>query len=340
MLGRAPPKTTDVALDLGSTHVRLVVKGRPEPFEVATAVAIQSSDAGRQATAFGAEARRMQGRTAGNVKIVQPVRGGVIDDYEATGHLLRHLLAEAPARRPWGPSALIAVPFEASEAERRALQECARSAGIREVHLIDAALATALGAQLPLLSPVGSMVVSVGGGRAEVAVHSLGGVVVRRTSRVAGDELDRRISQWLRRTQHLMIGEPTAERIKIDVGAASRDAAPRQIRVRGRDLSSGAAKAVDVSSDDVASAVEAGITHLRDLVLEVLAATPPELCADILASGVILAGGASQLRGLETVLSEATGLPFLRSELGGRCVARGLGAVLDAPELFTRLVEV
>lgn len=338
-LRRARTKSAELGLDLGSTHTRLVLRGRGEPYEVASTIALQASDAGRQVAAVGAEAKRMAGRASGQLRIVQPVRGGVIADYEATGHLLKHLLDQVPPHRPWGPAMVIAVPFDATEAERRALQESTRAAGVREAYLLDATLAAALGAQLPVLEARGSMVVSVGGGLSEVAVLSLGAAVVRRTTKVAGEDLDRRIGQWLRRHHQIMVGEPTAERIKLDVGAAQRGGPAQAVRIRGRDLGTGAPKTVDVSTDDVATAVEGAVTHLRDLVLEVLAATPPELCADILASGVILTGGASQLRGLDRVLSEATGLPVLRSELAGRSVARGLSMVVDQPELLHRLLS-
>ncbi len=288
--------------------------------------------------AHGAEARRLLGRTAADTKVVQPVRGGAISDYEASEHLLGHVLAGVGGRALLRPRVIIAVPTEASEVEKRALQESARAAGAREVVLVSSAISAALGAQLPVFDPVGSMVVNVGGGRTEVAVLSLGGLVSHEAIRLGGEALDGLLVQWLRRQHNLMVGEPTAERIKLEIGAAMQPSRLQMMRVRGRDLSTGAPSTLDLHGGHVAEAISEGVIAIRDTVLSVLANTPPELSADIHGSGVLLVGAAGQLPDLDTVLGEATGLPFLLADAPGQAIARGLSEMLADPELYERAV--
>jgi rod shape-determining protein MreB len=338
MLSASRGTTADLALDLGSSRTRVVVRSQGLVRDVPTVVALQSGPNGRTASAVGEEAHRMLGRTSTGTQVVRPVRGGVITQFEAAEHLLRHLVRESLPRARH-PRLLTAVPTDASEVERRAMQESARAAGGREVHHIPSVLAAALGAQLPIFEPVGTMLLDVGAGRTEVSVISLGGLVVQRTVHVGGDTFDAHLVAWLKRTKDLLIGEPTAERVKIEVGGALPPRHARRVRIRGRDLKTGAPSTFDIDGHHIAEALQDVTSAIRKGVLAVLSKTPPEVCADIQGSGVILTGDGARLSGLDTLLSEATGLPFLLAEEPGRCVARGLQQVLDSNELYDRLVH-
>lgn len=323
--------TADVGLDLGSTTTRAVARGG-QRLTLPSLVAIQHGPTGRSAVAFGEEARKLVGRTSGDTKVLQPVRGGVIQDYEASEHLLRHVLSALGGGAR--PRLLVTVPPDATEPERRALQESARAAGCRDVRLVNAVLAQAVGAQLPVREPQGSMIVAIGGGRTDVAVVSLGGIVVRRGLRVAGEAMDAALAQWLRRHHQIMIGGPTAERIKLDVGAAQSPAHVQQTRVRGRDLGSGAPVVLDVLGAHVAEAVAEVVGRIRDGVVETLRETPPDLAADVLERGVMLTGGGSRLRELDTVLRHAAGVAFLHADRPEDAAVDGLATLLDDAALL------
>jgi rod shape-determining protein MreB len=331
---RKPARPT-IALDLGSVSTRVVAAERGLVADLPSVVALQDGNDGRRAVAVGGKAHELLGRGVPGLRVVQPIRGGLIEDYEASEHLLRHALEQGGGA---APRILVAVPFDATETERRALQSAARAAGAAEVEVVAAPLAAAIGAQLHVREPVGAMVVLVGGGRTEIAVVSLGGIVVRRSLRVAGEAMDAHLVAWLRRRHHVMVGAPTAERVKLDVGAARPTERPTQTRIRGRDLSTGAPVVLDVSSNDVADAVREPVERIRDAVLDALRETPPELCADVLASGVILVGGGARLAGLDLVLRDATGLPILHAEHPEHAVAHGLARLLDDAGLHEDVV--
>ncbi len=334
-LRRRPP---DIAVDLGTSHTRIWVRGSGVVVDEPTVVATHRGARGREVVAVGAEAREMIGRTPAGTEVVRPVRGGVVADFEATEQLLTVLLRRALGRTMRRPRIVVCVPSTTTEVERRAVQESARSAGAREVALLPTAMCAAAGAGLPIKEPVGSVIVDVGGGRTEVAVVSLGGMVVYRSARVAGDAMDDAITAWLRAEHDVDVGTSTAEGIKITVGGAMDLEGPvlRTI-VRGRDLQGGGPRELGLTSTEVVKALAVPVAAVRDALLEVLAETPPELSADLVDRGVLVCGGAARLRGLSAVLRDASGLAVLEAEQPETAVARGAGELMEDQELFDRV---
>lgn len=334
---RTPP--VDVAIDLGTANLRIAVRGRGIVFDQPAAVATRRGVRGDDTVAVGEAAHKMWGRTPPGTEVVRPVRQGVIADFAQAEILLRHALKEAKAGGLLRPRALVAVPGSLQDVDRRAIQEVARQAGARDVVLLSAGLAAAVGADLPVLDPVGSMVVDVGAGRTEVVVVSLGGAVVRRSLPTAGDDMDRAVADHLARTHDLEIAGRTAEALKTRIGCATPPNHGGRMRVRGRDTGSGAPRELDVTTDDLVAALAPVVVTLRQAVVDALADTPPELAADIVDRGILLSGGASALRGLDRVLRGVTELPVLALEHPGRAVITGAARVLDDLALFERLTE-
>lgn len=332
-----PRVAADLAVDLGTSTTRVVVRGRGLVTEAPTVVATQQGPRGRSVVAVGADARRMIGRTPAGMTVVRPVRNGVVADFEATEQLLRHLLAAAGARSIFRPRVLVCIPSGTTEVERRAVQESARAAGAREVYLVATSMAAAIGAGLPVGEPVGSLIIDAGAGRTNVGLTSLGGLVVRKSLDIAGDTLDEAIRSWMRRNHSLEIAERTAETLKHHVGAAIPHAEPLKMRIRGRDTVAGAPRELDVTTAQIAEAIEAPVNQIRRCVLEALREAPPELSADICDRGLLLCGGSSALRELDTLLREDTGLPVLHTDDPARCVARGAGRLLEDAELCERV---
>lgn len=330
----------DLAVDLGTAFTRIVVRGRGLVLEAPTVVATQQGARGRTVVAVGDEARRMLGRTPTGMSVVRPVRGGVVADFEATEQLLGWALRQIGSRSLFRPRVLVCVPSGTTEVERRAVQECTRAAGAREVLLVPTAMAAAVGAGLQIDEPVGSLVVDIGAGRTDMGVVSLGGLVARSSMEVAGELLDDAIRSWLRRNHSLEIAERTAETLKQHVGAASPRAEARQMRIRGRDVVASAPRELDVTTADVTEALGAPVGRIRRALLDLLKETPPELSADLVDRGVLLCGAGSQLRELDVVLREDTGLTVLRVEDPGRCVARGAAALLEDPALCARVAAI
>lgn len=334
MAGRV---AADLAVDLGTACTRLVVRGRGLVLEAPTVVATQQGARGRAVVAVGDEARRMLGRTPAGMAVVRPVRGGVVSDFEATEQLLAWLFGQAGGRSLFRPRVLVCVPSGTTEVERRAVQESARAAGAREVLLVPTAMAAAIGAGLEVTEPVGSLVLDVGAGRTDVGLVSLGGLVKRQSVEVAGHALDEAIRSWVRRNHSLEIAERTAETLKLHVGAAWPRAEARSMRVRGRDVVASAPRELDVTTADVAEALSAPVGRIRRALLDVLRDTPPELSADLCDRGVLLCGAGSQLRELDAVLREDTGVGVLRVDDPGRCVARGAASLLQDATLCDRV---
>ncbi len=333
----------ELAIDLGSSTTRIAIRGRGVVLEEPTVVATELGVRGREVVAVGSEAREMIGRTPAGITVVRPVRQGVVADFEATERLLERLLARVVGRSLVKPRVLVCIPAETTEVQRRAVQEATRAAGAREVSLIPGVMAAAIGAELPVSRPVGSLVVDTGGGRTEAGVISLGGLVVRRSAAVGGDDADEAIAAWAGDRFGVTIGERTAEAIKQRIGAAISEAGeergrPMQMRVRGRDKATGTPREIDLTAHDIASALTAVVAVVRQVVLDTLRETPPELAADIVDRGLILCGGGAALRGLDVLLRTDTGLPVLRAEDAPRCAARGAGLVLDDRALFERVV--
>ena len=327
----------EVAVDLGSSNTRVWMRGQPNMVDAPTVVATQAGPHGREVVATGEEARGMLGRAPADTEVVRPVRGGVIADFEATEQLLRTLIRTASSRSLLRPRILVCIPSGTTEVERRAVQECARAAGGREVIPVVTSIAAAIGADLPVTEPVGSLIVDIGGGRTGVAVTSLGGVVVGRSVRVGGDAMDEAITHHLRQRHNLVIGPRTAEAIKLEIGGATPN--DGEMRVRGRDMGAGFPREVSLTGEEVAGALAEPITRIRQTVLDTLRETPPELSADIATHGLFLCGGASLLPGLDEVLREATGLPVLRPAEPLLCVINGASKLMHDVLMLHRVTE-
>jgi rod shape-determining protein MreB len=333
-------QSPNFAVDLGTSHTRIASRGGAILVDVPTVVATAQRSRGREVVAVGDEARKMVGRTPEGTRVVRPVRRGVVADFEATEQLLRALLLQLGNTGLRKPRLLISTPTGVTEVERRAVMDSAKAAGAGHVLLVPSPVCAALGADLPVHEPVGSMVVDLGGGRAHVAVLSLGGMVVHRSLAIAGDDLDEAIAAALRNRSGLAVGERSCETLKLRVGTLIPELHhDLHMRVRGRDLGSGHPVELDITADDLAQALTPPTDQIRALVREVLAETPPELAADIVERGMILCGGTSLLRGLDARLRDDTGLPVLQAEAPTLAVARGAARLLDDPALLARLAS-
>ncbi|MFN7143977.1 MAG: rod shape-determining protein [Myxococcota bacterium] len=330
----------DIAIDLGTANTLVYATGRGIVVDEPSVVAMMKGPGQTvgKVLAVGTEAKRMVGRTPGNIVAHRPLKDGVIADFEITESMLRYFITAALGKRTFvHPRMVVCIPFGITEVEKRAVQESARSAGAREVFLVPEPLAAALGAGLPITEPIGSMVVDIGGGTTEVAVISLGGIATSQSLRVAGDQMDEAIASYVKRRFNCLIGERTAEEIKLAVGCASPMREIRTIHVKGRDIGSGVPRQFELTSDDAAEALQDCIAQIIEAVRSTLEQTPPELAADIIDQGLVLAGGGSLLANLDEVLRDATGLPVLVAEDALRCVALGAGETLENAELLRRL---
>lgn len=321
----------DIAIDLGTANTLLYVKGRGiisnEPSVVAVA---QASNGNQQVVAVGHEAKQMLGKCPGEIRAVRPLKDGVIADFAVTEAMLRYFIQKAHNRRTFvKPRMVICIPFGVTEVEKRAVRESAENAGASEVHLIEEPLAAAIGANLPITEPSGNMIVDIGGGTTEVAVISLAGIVISQSVKVGGDRWDEAIVNHVRKRHNLLIGERSAERIKIEIGNAWPDDDIRYMAVRGRDLMAGIPKEITIDSDEIREALTEPVDMVVEAVLGTLERTPPELAADIVDKGIVLAGGGARLWGLDRLLSERTGLPVVVCEDPLCAVAVGSGKVLE-----------
>ena len=318
----------DMGIDLGTANTLVHVRGRGVLLREPSVVAINSED--RSPLAVGVEAKRMLGRTPGSIIAVRPLKDGVIADFEQTEAMLRYFTHKVH-RRKWflGPQVIIGVPSGVTEVERRAVRSAAQRAGARWVGLIEEPMAAAIGAGLPVAEPVGSMIVDIGGGTTEVAVISLGGVVTHRSLRVAGDEMDEAIISYVRRVHNLLIGDRTAEEVKINIGSAYPMEEERTMEIRGRDLVSGLPRSAVLTSSEVREAIAEPVSQVVETVKETLESTPPELSADIMDRGIILAGGGALLRGLDRLLAVETEMPVHTAEDPLTCVVMGAGRVVE-----------
>ena len=320
--------SSDIGVDLGTASVLVYVKGKGIVLREPSVVAI-NKDTGR-IIAVGEEARRMLGRTPGNIVATRPLREGVIADYEVTEKMLRYFINKANGKR-WffRPRVMVCIPSGVTGVEERAVRQAAIQAGARTAHLIEEPLAAALGAGIDISEPSGSMVVDIGGGTSDVAVLSLGGIVVSRSIRVGGDKFDEAIVRYIRKEFNLMIGERTGEEIKVEIVTAfPQKTGERVMQIRGRDLISGLPKAVTVSSHQIYHAIAEPLEAVVGAVKEVLEITPPELAADIVNKGIVMTGGGALLNGLDTLLSQETGLPVYVADDAISCVAQGTGKAL------------
>ncbi len=326
----------DIAIDLGTANTLLYVKGKGivsnEPSVVAVA---QGRNGTQNVLAVGHEAKQMLGKTPGEIRAVRPLKDGVIADFAVTEAMLRYFIQKAHNRRTFvKPRMVICIPFGVTEVEKRAVRESAENAGASEVYLIEEPLAAAIGANLPITEPSGNMIVDIGGGTTEVAVISLNGIVISRSVKVGGDRWDDAIVNHVRKRHNLLIGERTAERIKMQIGNAWPEEVAETVTVKGRDLTDGIPKEICIDSDEVREAMAESVSLVVEAVLGTLEQTPPELAADIVDKGIVLAGGGAQLRGLDRLLSERTGLPVVVCDDPLCAVAIGSGAVLEKMELL------
>lgn len=326
--------SNDLSIDLGTANTLIFVRGEGivlnEPSVVA--VRMDRGPGGPQTVAaVGSEAKQMLGRTPGNIRTVRPLKDGVIADFTMTEQMLQHFIKKAHSSRVLRPSprVLVCVPCSSTQVERRAIKESAEGAGARDVFLIDEPMAAAIGAGIPIHEARGSMVLDVGGGTSEVAVLSLNGIVYSSSVRTGGDHFDESIINYVRRTYGTLIGESTAERIKIQIGCAYEDREVRELNVSGRNLAEGVPRMVTLNSNEVLEALSEALSGITDAVKTALEQTPPELCADVAETGIVLTGGGALLRGLDKLLMQETGLPVIIAEDPLTCVARGGGKALE-----------
>jgi rod shape-determining protein MreB len=322
--------SNDIGIDLGTANTLVYVRDRGIVLREPSVVAVQSGT--NKVLSVGDEAKRMLGRTPANIVAVRPMKDGVIADFEVTEAMLRHFIRKAHGRRTIfrpRPRVVIAVPSGITEVEKRAVKESAMRAGAREVFLIEEPMAAAIGCGLPVQEAAGNMIVDIGGGTTEVALISLAGIVFSRSVRVAGDELDEAIMQYMKRAYNLMIGERTAEEIKIKIGSAYPMDKETTMEVKGRDLVAGLPKTLSITSQEVREALLEPISTIVESVRVTLERCPPELSADLVDRGLVLAGGGALLRGLDKLLSEETGLPVHVAEDPLSAVAEGTGRALQ-----------
>lgn len=317
-----------VGIDLGTANILIYVKGKGIVLREPSVVAVDKDT--DKILAIGQDAREMIGRTPGNIIAIRPLRDGVIADYEMTESMIRHFLEKVIGRSfLFRPKVMICVPTGVNDVEKRAVQEAADQAGAKHTELIEEPIAAALGAGIDISEPMGSMVVDIGGGTCDVAVISLGGIVVGESLRVAGDKFDSDIEFYIKKEYSLMIGERTAESIKIKVGAAYPGARRESMSVRGRDVISGLPKTIDVESDEIAKALHDSVESIVTCVKNVLEKTPPELAADIMDHGIVLTGGGSMLYGLADLIRKETNIPAMLADDPLSCVAIGTGKALE-----------
>ncbi len=320
--------SNDIGIDLGTANTLVYVKDHGIVLREPSVVAVQQGT--KKVLAVGDEAKRMLGRTPGNIVAIRPLKDGVIADFEITEAMLRHFISKVHNRRRMvRPRVVIAVPSGITEVEKRAVKDSATHAGAREVYLIEEPMAAAIGVGLPVQDAAGNMIVDIGGGTTEVALISLSGIVFSRSVRVAGDELDESIINYMKRAYNLMIGERTAEEIKIKIGSAYKLEKEVTMEVKGRDLVAGLPKTITISSQEVREALLEPISTIVDSVRITLERCPPELSADLVDRGLVLAGGGALLRGLDRLLQEETGLPVHVAEDPLSAVAEGTGKALE-----------
>jgi rod shape-determining protein MreB len=320
--------SSDIGIDLGTANTLVNVKDQGIVLREPSVVAVKAGT--NEVLAVGDDAKRMLGRTPGNIVAIRPLKDGVIADFEMTEAMLRHFIQKVHNRRGVArPRVVIAVPSGITEVEKRAVKESAQQAGAREVYLIEEPMAAAIGVGLPVQEASGNMIVDIGGGTTEVALISLSGIVYSRSVRVAGDELDESIMQYMKRAYNLMIGERTAEEIKIRIGSAHKMGKEMTMEVKGRDLVAGLPKTITVTSAEIREAMTEPLNTIIESVRVTLERCPPELSADLVDRGMVLAGGGALLRGLDKLLSEETGLPVHIADDPLSAVAEGAGRVLN-----------
>ncbi|ROS01243.1 rod shape-determining protein MreB [Sinobacterium caligoides] len=329
--------SNDLSIDLGTANTLIYVRDQGIVLDEPSVVAIRHHNGQKMIEAVGSDAKRMLGRTPGNITAIRPLKDGVIADFQVTEKMLQHFIAkvhENSFMRP-SPRVLVCVPCQSTQVERRAIRESALSAGAREVRLIEEPMAAAIGAGLRVEEATGSMVVDIGGGTTEIAILSLNGVVYAESVRIGGDRFDEAIVSYVRRQYGSLIGDATAERIKTEIGSAFPCEDVREIDVRGRNLAEGIPRSFSLNSDEIRDALLDPLASIVQAVKGALEQSPPELASDIAETGIVLTGGGALLRDLDKLLSEETGLPVIVADEPLTCVARGGGRALEIMDLHS-----
>ncbi len=329
----------EIAVDLGTSNTLIYVRGEGIVLNEPSVVAVEKASG--KVKGIGLEAKRMLGRTPDGIIAVRPLKDGVIADFDVTEKMLRYFLSSIINKHVFRvkPRVVVCVPSGITEVERRAVRDSAQSAGAKEVYMVAEPMAAAIGVGLPVETPTGNMVIDIGGGTTEIAVIALSGIVSDTSIRTGGDELDQAIVQFMRKNYNLLIGEPTAETIKIQIGTAAPVGEEKEIEAKGRDLVSGIPKVVRVHSSEIREAIQEPIQQIVDAVRRALEITPPELASDIVDRGIVMAGGGSLIRGLDVLLSQETSLPIRVDEDPLTCVVRGTGRILDDPEKYRSVLS-
>lgn len=337
--------SNDLSIDLGTANTLIYVRGQGIVLNEPSVVAIRTHLGQKTVTAVGADAKRMLGRTPGNITAIRPLKDGVIADFEVTEKMLQHFISKVHENSflPPSPRVLVCVPCKSTQVERRAIRESVLSAGAREVRLIEEPMAAAIGAGLPVDKASGSMVVDIGGGTTEIAILSLNGIVYAESVRIGGDRFDEAIITHVRRNYGSLIGDATAERIKKEIGCAyPSDGVLREIDVRGRNLAEGVPRSFTLNSDEILESLQEPLSAIVQAVKSALEQSPPELASDIAESGMVLTGGGALLKDIDKLLSEETGLPVIVAEDPLTCVARGGGKameLMDANDMDSLTIE-
>ncbi|KEI97436.1 rod shape-determining protein MreB [Clostridium botulinum A2B7 92] len=320
--------TKDMGIDLGTANTLVYIKGKGVVLSEPSVVAINKDV--NKVLAVGDEAKQMIGRTPGNIVAIRPLKDGVIADFDVTQIMLKKFIEKVSPKGGFtNPRIVVCFPSGVTEVEKRAIDEATKSAGAREVVLMEEPMAAAIGAGLPVNEPTGSMIVDIGGGTTEVAIISLGGIVTSKSLRVAGDELDQSIINYIKKEYSLMIGERTSENIKVELGSAYETDEDKTMEIRGRDLITGLPKVITISQKEVREALSEPVISIIEAIKTTLEKTPPELAADIMDKGIMLAGGGALLRGLDQLINEETHMPVHIAESPLDCVAVGAGKALD-----------
>lgn len=328
--------TKDLGIDLGTANTLVYIKGKGVVLREPSVVAYHTDT--KEIVAVGNDAKNMIGRTPGNVVALRPMADGVIADFDTTAKMMKYYINQALKVKGAGfgrkPYVMISVPSGITAVEERAVIDATRQAGARDAYTLEEPFAAAIGANLPVWEPTGSMVVDIGGGTTEVAIISLGGIVTSQSIRVAGDDMDDAIITYIRKNYNLMIGERTSELIKIEIGSASEPENIENMEIRGRDLLTGLPKTIEISAQEITEALKDTVNAIVDAVKNTLEKTPPELAADIMDRGIVLTGGGALLNNLDRVISEETNMPVIIAENPLDCVAIGTGLALDHIDLF------
>lgn len=330
--------SSDLAIDLGTANTLVFVKGKGIVCNEPSVIVVRKDN--KKTVAVGIEAKKMLGKTPANIIAIRPMKDGVIADFDATGEMLKYFIKKVHNRKSFlSPRVIIGVPSGITQVEQRAVKDAAHSSGAREVYLLEEPMAAAIGVGMPVGEPSGNMIVDIGGGTTDIAVISLDGIVYSKAVRVGGDKMDEALIAFIKRKYNLMIGDRTAEQVKIEIGSAyaTDPTNSRTMDIKGRDLISGIPKTITVSETEIRDALREPVSVILETIKVTLENTPPELAADIVDRGIVLAGGGALLRGLDALIREETGLPVIIADDPLSAVARGVGKMLDELELLKKV---